>query len=205
MRLPEEDAMIDALARGVIPAEEQAYAANLTAVRRRTWVGGRVAMRHALARAGIDAPPVLVDARGAPTLPPDIAGSISHKESLAVALVQRGSARLGVDVERETTRAHDIASMVLTEEEAVELAALDARERERQVLLRFSIKEAIYKALDPFVRRYVGFKEVSVMPWPGGSAEVRVHLPASEGAFAIEAQWRRWERFVLTTARVERG
>lgn len=31
---------------------------------------------------------------------------------------------------------------------------------ESEVLLRFSLKEGLYKAIHPFVRRYVGFLEV---------------------------------------------
>jgi enterobactin synthetase component D len=162
-----------------------------------------VAMREALATAGVDAPAILADARGAPVLPPGIAGSISHKESLAVAIVARGAARVGVDVEIDAASAPDIAPKVLTDGERAELASLEANERAREVKLRFSAKEAIYKALDPFVRRYVGFKEVSVRPLPGGGAEVGVHLPSSEGAFVIEVRWLRWEGFVLTTARVQ--
>jgi 4'-phosphopantetheinyl transferase EntD len=70
------------------------------------------------------------------------------------------------------------------------------------VLLRFSVKEAIYKALDPFVRRYVAFREMSVSPRADGTAEVRPHLPAAEGPFEIEATWRRTSGLVLTTARI---
>ncbi len=197
-----EDA--DALAQGVLRAEEIATAATMTPVRRRTWIGGRVALRLALERAGIDAPPVLVDDRGAPTLPRGIGGSISHKEELAVALVARepGGARIGVDVEGDRPRPIDISRKVLTQGELLEVAHLAHAERQHEVLLRFSAKEAIYKALDPFVRRYVGFHEVSVTPHPDGTAAVRPTL-AEKASFAIDARWRVVEGAVLTTARVE--
>jgi enterobactin synthetase component D len=191
-----------------LPPEEQAFAASLTVVRRRTWVGGRVALRHALERAGLDAPPVLVDARGAPAFPQGIVGSISHKETLAVALVAceatDRSARVGVDVELDAPGAFDIASKVLTDAEFDEVAELERPSRAREVLLRFSAKEAIYKALDPFVRRYVAFKEIAVRPLANGSADVRWHLPTRDGTFEADVRWLRWGRFVLTTARVAR-
>jgi enterobactin synthetase component D / holo-[acyl-carrier protein] synthase len=209
VRLPDGVGIFDALAETALAPEERTFAASLTAVRRRTWVGGRVAMREALTRSGFDAPAVLADSRGAPLLPAGVAGSISHKESLAVALVARGAPddgeRLGVDLELDAARPHDIASHVLTDEEATELAALAGPARAREVLLRFSAKESIYKALDPFVRRYVAFKEIAVRPLPGGAAEVQLHLPASEGPFKIEVQWLRWQGLVLTTARAARG
>ncbi|MDP9002388.1 MAG: 4'-phosphopantetheinyl transferase superfamily protein [Myxococcota bacterium] len=204
IRLPEADASIVALAETALVSEERAFAGSLTAIRRRTWVGGRAAMRQALARVSIEAPPVLADARGAPILPAGIAGSISHKENLAVALVARDDAHLGVDVELDHARARNIASKVLTDEEVVELAGLVEDVHAHEVLLRFSAKEAIYKAIDPFVRRYVGFKEVTVKPLRGGYADVWLHLSSGEGPFVIDVRWLRWQRFVLTTARVER-
>jgi enterobactin synthetase component D len=203
VRLPGMPEAAAAMAQAVLREEERALAATLGEVRRRTWVGGRVALRLALERTGVDAPAVLADDRGAPALPSGVAGSISHKDELAVALVAReGSARLGVDVESDVARPIDISSKVLGADELQEIADLAAAERAREVLLRFSAKESIYKALDPFVRRYVGFHEVSVTPRVDGTAEVRQRL--SEGAsFAIDVRWRRLHGVVLTTARVE--
>jgi 4'-phosphopantetheinyl transferase EntD len=146
---------------------------------------------------------VLADDRGAPQLPAGVAGSISHKESIAVALVARDpSARVGVDVEADRARTLDISSKVLTPGELPEIAAYTGAERDREVLLRFSAKESIYKAIDPFVRRFVGFKEVSVSPRPDGTAEVRDHLGPDSGRFSIEVRWRRLHGLILTTARV---
>lgn len=205
VRLPEAQGAIDALAESALLPQERDAARAMAAARKRGWVGGRVAMRQALAREGLDAPPVLADGRGAPMLPPGVAGSISHKEALAVALVAReGPARVGVDVELDAPRRIDIASKVLTDAEARELATLDARARAREVLLRFSAKEAVYKALDPFVKRYVGFQEVAVSPRPDGGAAVEPRLRAGEGPFAIDVRWRRFDGLILTTARVAR-
>jgi 4'-phosphopantetheinyl transferase EntD len=205
VRLPPAAETALALSQGVLRAEELALAATMSAVRRRTWLGGRVALRLALERAGLDAPPVLVDDRGAPMLPLGIAGSISHKEELAVALVARepGGARVGVDLEGDRPRPIDISSRVLTPDELREIQPLAPADRDREVLLRFSAKEAIYKALDPFVRRYVGFHEVCVSPRVDGTADVRPRL-AEKTTFAIDVRWRFVEGAILTTARIER-
>jgi enterobactin synthetase component D len=205
VRIPQGPAL-DALAEAVLSPEERARAAEMPALRRRTWVGGRAAIREALARAGVAPVAVTSDARGAPVLPAGVAGSITHKEGLAAALVAReSSARVGVDVELDIVRAQDIASRVLTLDEIIEVAQLDASARAREVLLRFSAKEAVYKALDPFVHRYVGFREVAVSPLGDGTARVTAGLPGHEGRFAIEVRWRRFDGIVLTTARVERA
>jgi len=99
----------------------------------------------------------------------------------------------------------DIARKVLTDDERAELDTLSEPERMAEVRLRFSAKEAIYKALDPFVRRYVGFHEVSVRPLPDGTSQVRAHLPPTEGPFDVEVRWLRRDGLVLTTARVSSG
>jgi 4'-phosphopantetheinyl transferase EntD len=203
VRLPGTDDEVHELAARALADEERAFALALPGARRRTWVGGRAALRRALEVAGIEGPGcILADERGAPALPRGISGSISHKETLAVALVATSTGRVGVDVELDRVGRVDIASHVLADDELPELAGLDDEGRSREVLLRFSVKEAIYKALDPFVRRYVAFREVSVSPRGDGTAEVRPHLPSTEGPFEVEATWRRASGLVLTTARV---
>jgi 4'-phosphopantetheinyl transferase EntD len=206
LRIPGGALEVDALAEASLVAEERAFAATLRGLRRRFWIGGRAALREALARAGIAvAAPVLSDDRGAPLLPEGVVASITHKERLAAALVARAaSARIGVDLEADVRGKQDIASRVLTENELAELAHLEAEERAREVLLRFSAKEAIYKALDPFVRRYVGFQEVSVQPRADGSARVEARLREGEGPYEVEVGWSRFDGVVLTTARVSR-
>jgi enterobactin synthetase component D len=206
VRIPAGDAALDALAEGALSPEERSRAAGMPGPRRRTWVGGRAAMREALARLGLVPAAVPSDDRGAPVLPAGVSGSVTHKEGLAAALVAREPlARVGVDLELDIVRSQDIATRVLTAGEIAEIAHLDTNDRAREVLLRFSAKEAVYKALDPFVRRYVGFREVAVSPREDGTALVTPGLPANEGAFVIEVRWRRFDGIVLTTARVTRG
>jgi 4'-phosphopantetheinyl transferase EntD len=208
VRIPEDEAALAALARGVLVPGETAFASGLPTRRRRTWIGGRVALREALSRSGLGAPAVLADERGAPLLPPEIAASVSHKEHVAVALAAPrcgDRTRLGLDVELDVTggrRPPDIASRVLASDEEAELAAMTEHEQAREVRLRFSLKEAIYKAVDPFVRRYVAFREVSVTPRPDGTAAVRARLQEGPAAFVIEARWLRTNGLVLTTAKV---
>ncbi|MGH7270218.1 MAG: 4'-phosphopantetheinyl transferase family protein [Polyangiaceae bacterium] len=207
VRLPASDEAVRGLAIAILRPEEVRIAEAFPPLRRVTWVGGRVALRLALGRAGIEAPLLISsDDRGAPVLPPGIAGSITHKEHIAAALVAReANACIGVDLEPDVVRSQDIADRVLTDGERAQLAGLDAAARGREVLLRFSAKEAIYKALDPFVRRYVGFQEVSVSPREDGTCAVTWALRSGEGPFAIDVRWMRQGGIVLTTARVLRA
>jgi 4'-phosphopantetheinyl transferase EntD len=198
---------------------EQARAQAFGPKRRRTFVAGRRALRACLSAAGLACTDAIgATDRGAPLLPEALPSSasvrvsISHKDTVAAACVwlpPRDMAlaaalpHMGVDVEElgDAARrsARDIASHVLTERERAQLpqGQATAAQRQRAVLLRFSAKEALYKAIDPVVRRYVGFLEVEVeaardVPahdigapsgWPAAAAPLGVSAPLAEGTF----------------------
>ena len=61
--LPEGEMALEAMAADKLLPEERDAAAALGPARRRTWIGGRVALREALARMGKTAPPILADER----------------------------------------------------------------------------------------------------------------------------------------------
>ena len=188
-------------ALGRLSGEEQRYATALAQGRQSTWVAGRIAMRRALQRLGVKADSTLPDDRGAPILPSTVVGSISHKRTLAVAMVSEAAGwTLGVDLEDHSAPVKGIARRVLTPREKDEIDRLSEAGRSRAVLLRFSLKEAIYKAIDPFVKRYVGFREVSVWPADNGSAAVAIHF-VSDPALAVETCWMEYGDYFLTSAR----
>jgi 4'-phosphopantetheinyl transferase EntD len=171
--------------------DEQDHARTLAPLRRRDYVAGRTALHLALAPAGDRGAPILSDDRGAPILPAGWVGSVSHKAGRAAALVAPvGQGHVGIDLELAVASGQDIARRVLTPREQAALP-----DRGRAVTLRFSIKEAIYKAIDPYVRRYVGFTEVE-LDLTGDVVAVTTALP-----FAIEATWREHAGHWLTTAR----
>ncbi|MFO0619622.1 MAG: 4'-phosphopantetheinyl transferase superfamily protein [Polyangiaceae bacterium] len=139
--------------------EERAIAETRAELVRPAFVAGRRALRAAL---GVPAvAPIVHDDRGAPTLPEGWVGSISHKATVALAVARRADgARVGVDVELPRPGRIDISRRVLTDEELAEVQGAEEGARSAFTLRRFSMKEAIYKAIDPFLRRYVGFREV---------------------------------------------
>jgi phosphopantetheine--protein transferase-like protein len=173
----------------VLHADEAAFARALSPARRAGWVGGRVALRAALVALGVEvAAPILATARGAPLLPPGVVGSVSHKSDLAVALAARttiAAATLGIDVEGVRSFKYDIARHVLTADERAALPP-DGPARDAEVLRLFSAKEAIYKALDPWVQRFVSFQEATVTRAPNGGLRARLALAQREGPFAVE-------------------
>lgn len=201
-------------ASGALHPEEAAWAATQSAGRRGTFVAGRLALRQAMRAHGVpegeQQVPIGRSERGAPLLPTRIAGSLSHKATQAMAVVATREAPLlhvGVDLERRPT-AHDmarpsIARRILTDAETEALAPMagDALQHREFVHLHFAIKEAVYKAIDPLVQRYVGFREVEVLAFAGGAAEVRLHLPELQDApLRIETQWTIEHEWIRTTA-----
>jgi 4'-phosphopantetheinyl transferase EntD len=189
-----DDELADALAG--LHEDERAVASQLGERRRREHVAGRVAMRMLLP----DAPPIGVTDRGGPQMPDGWVGSISHKPALAAALVApAGDVHVGVDLEVATARAIDVSPRILTPREQAALP-----DRGAAVTLRFAIKEAIYKAVDPFVRRYVGFTEVELDVGDDGSCAVTIVDPARLPV-SVEARWQAVDGFWLATARALRS
>lgn len=58
-------------------------------------------------------------------------------------------------------RRADLRRKVLTQREGESLGNVTGLSVEEEVLLRFSMKEAVYKAVHPLLRRHLGFKDVS--------------------------------------------
>lgn len=177
---------LDDAATEPLVGAEVALAAALGPVRKREFVAGRSALRSLLGE------PVAIvpDERGAPMLPAGWVGSISHKGDRAAALIApAGDGFVGVDIEIAAPPRMPIEKRILTAYE-------QQRVRDgRDVTLHFAIKEAIYKAIDPMVRRYVGFTEVE-LDIAGDAVTVTTELP-----FAIEATWREHAGHWLATAR----
>ena len=160
-------------------------------------------MASALTQLGERPFAVLPNDRGAPLLPEGVAGSISHKSTLAVAMVARSAmGTLGVDLESPTPSRMTVAPRVLVPEELAVVEALDEDRRWLEVLLRFSIKESVYKAVDPYVRRYVAFSEAHVTPDLHGAANVKLTLVKEEGPFTIDARWTWVRGWLITSVRI---
>lgn len=189
--------------------DEHRLAAGYSEVRRGQFLAGRWCLRRAAAEvlpAERALPPLLVDHRGAPMLPAGLTGSVSHKDSHAVGMVAPLAVdgwRVGIDLERAAPPRGDVASRILTDAELTALSGLAPFERGRAVTLRFSIKEAIYKALDPMVQRYIGFREVALQ-WQ--DQQVMVAPLRLDGTwFTVEVWWTEFDGFWLSTARARRG
>jgi enterobactin synthetase component D len=199
--------------RATLHPEERLHMDGLPPARRPAFAAGRWALKTGLRALGLPPQPVLTDDRGAPRVAPGARASISHKDRLAVALVtavdesdpEAAAWRIGVDLEVERPPRMDLAVRVLTPRERSLLPG-SAEERWRAILLHFSMKEAIYKAVDPFVRRHLSFQDADLevaeaLSADYGSARVTVVLGGRQGALVVEAGWSRVQGHILATAR----
>jgi 4'-phosphopantetheinyl transferase EntD len=193
-----------AAAHAALHPDERVVADAMAPARRRDWIAGRAALRALFADAAVAPPPVAADDRGAPVTPPGWVASISHKRGLAAALLAPDAGwTIGVDLEVAAPPRLDVASRVLTDGERAGLAGLAGDERGRRITLVFAIKEAVYKAIDPVVRRFVGFREVEVALGEDGTCAVRA-VDATAIPVAIEAEWREHAGLWVCTARARR-
>eukprot|EP00804_Cyclotella_cryptica_P006753 CCRYP_015719-RA/>CCRYP_015719-RA protein AED:0.37 eAED:0.54 QI:0/0/0/1/1/1/3/0/445 len=120
---------------------------------------------------------------------------------------------VGIDLERiDDERGERIRRKVLTEREQEELGGLETLgiSRGEEVMLRFSLKESVYKAMHPVLCEYVGFQEAEVHPLADGTALVRLNFlkdrdslsPRTRSMVVRSASWRRVNGFFLTSASV---
>ena len=197
---PEDRTAAQGLER-LLAWEEQQLAESMRGSNKIEFVCGRLALRTACRRFGADVGPILRDDRGAPVLPRDLTGSIAHRKGWVLAVVDWArNGTLGVDVE-SWPPSPSLAEHVLTVEEREQTAQLSDEARERAVLVRFALKEALFKALDPYARRYFGFRDV-VIEERGASYRVALRSPEAR-AYKILAfvQW--WGEWVFASTRVQ--
>ena len=84
---------------------------------------------------------------------------------------------------------------------------------EEEILLRFSCKESVYKAIHPLLNQYVSFQEAEIQPYINGTALVTLHLAPSTDQNTIQkheqqfqtpiiVHWYRYENYIITTASI---
>lgn len=146
------------------------------AKRQAEYLAGRLCARAALQRLdGRSYVPGTDDDR-APIWPAGISGSITHGKGWAAAVVahSRDCAGLGIDQENllSDERAERLIKEILT---PAERQRLDAQQIGLTTTLTFSLKESLFKALYPLVRKRFYFEHAEVLEWSAdGHARLRL-------------------------------
>ena len=172
-----EDYRLPGEVRPDLHARELAHMRDYRPARSVFFAGGRLALRRALW--AMEAPglePMLPGKNGAPVIPGQFVGSISHTHGLAAALVSRRPPgeggedehmAVGIDVER-TSRPTSLrlARKILAAEEEHQLGLHLGLDEQQDLTLRFSLKEALYKAIHPLLEQPIAWHSVLVRPRP---------------------------------------
>lgn len=174
--------------------------------------------------------PVMPNIMGAPTLSLDWLGSISHTQGLATAIVREATAlstvptsaglpnhalpqqstrsAVGIDIESTLRRPSlRIARRILSPVERLTLvSSVNSGElgldESTELLLRFSLKEALYKALHPMLCCTIPWHSVKVRPRADGGCNVDMSELEQQLQLRlrVEAHWQQRDHFFLTTA-----
>lgn len=147
----------------VLPAERQATR-KFAPKRMLDFERGRYCARMALSRFGRQDDAILVGASREPIWPNGIIGSISHCDGTSAAAVYAGDDLLGIgiDLERLQFLEPGVLDQICGPEELQWMASRQSDGQFSTVV--FCIKEAIYKSVWPHLRRFIEFREISVIP-----------------------------------------
>jgi 4'-phosphopantetheinyl transferase EntD len=145
------------------PGEDDVLGPRAVPQRRMLYAQGRAAARDALQQLGVAPVAIGRGAGGQPLWPEGLVGSISHTRSVAVALVgwRCDYAGLGVDVE-ELGRGVDARIARLVARPA-EMAWVNPEAGLERLIMLFSAKESVFKALYPVEQVWFGFSDAELI------------------------------------------
>ena len=143
-------------------ASERSYIGNSVQKRQAEFSSGRYLARCALAELGVEPCSILMADDRTPLWPEGIVGSISHSESEVLVAVGRRAEQIGIGIDTETRRHlnDELRNTIATPDECAAAATL-LSEDDLAVTL-FSCKEAVYKAVYPLTRQFLGFADVEI-------------------------------------------
>jgi len=186
--------MVDAGQPVLLPPEEALLVEKSVAKRRREFALGRACARMALEGLGHGNAGIGRRANGAPHWPDGVAGSITHTQGYAAALVGEAwrFCGIGLDAERIGGVTYDLWPRLFGPREREYLEALDGAAQEAAATLIFSAKEACYKAWND--EKPLAFHDMHIRPQTGGFSAVRAGetlqgVYAMEGDLMVTAAW----------------
>jgi len=159
--------------RELFPGEEE-FVLRAVARRREEFAAGRWCAREALAQIGVAPVPVLVGRWRQPLWPPGIIGSITHAAGLCAAVAMPAptpaqAPAVGIDlleISQATRILPDAARFVAADDETAGGRDFTGEALDPLVLL-FSAKESVVKAVSARLERFVDLTEIRVQLEPG--------------------------------------
>lgn len=129
-------------------------------IRKNSFILGRLSAWKLLEDLKI-APQILInDKDGVPEFPENLKGSLSHKEDKAACAgtLNKDVISVGIDLEKIRSANPELLFKIGTEFEQKTINQLDTT----TIISLFSLKEAVYKAVFPIIRRPLYFKDAEI-------------------------------------------
>jgi 4'-phosphopantetheinyl transferase EntD len=145
---------------------EQAAIANAVESRRLEFTTARTCAHIALSKLGFHNTPIGRGIQGQPRWPSGVVGSITHCNGYRAAAVASAEQiiTVGIDAEVNAPVPGGVLEAIASEDECAQIAYfLSINPDVAWDRLLFSAKESIYKAWFPLTKRWLGFKDASVV------------------------------------------
>ncbi|GAA4284524.1 4'-phosphopantetheinyl transferase superfamily protein [Brevibacterium daeguense] len=205
------------------PAAELAVVQTAAPGRRREYGTVRVLARRALTalapndRLLVASHALVPGARGAPTWPEGIVGSMTHCADYRASVVARSSryATIGLDAELNHELPAAVQDLICRPEEHAMIAELQRRDaRVAWSAVVFSAKESVYKAWYPLMGTWLDYGDVAIRIDPerrtfrarleGRLGAGHVRMLRSRTMSSLTGTWCAGESLILTSASVPR-
>jgi 4'-phosphopantetheinyl transferase EntD len=170
----------------LFPEERSILSEHAASSVQKLFAAGRLAAKKGMVKLGVTPTAIGRNEDRSPRWPPNICGSISHTQGLAVAVTanKKDIWSLGVDVEREDRKVNArLISKVGTAMENEWFAKLETAQQNLALLRLLSAKEATFKAFYPLERVFLHFSDAEFTPISKGfegqllKSASRVHPP----------------------------
>ena len=139
---------------------------NSSKNRQAEFLAGRVAAKKLLKKIGSNITHVPIGQNRAPIWPKWINGSISHTNNIAFCAVSKTLKNdfLGVDIEKiiDSTTAAKIKPSIINYSEEIILLQM-GMPLEEYLTIAFSAKESLFKAIHPYIHKYMDFNSSEVI------------------------------------------
>jgi len=149
----------------IAPAESDYISSSASPKAREQFLRGRAAAHMSLRQIGRDCSAIGRGERGRPLWPTGVVGSISHSADTAIAATALVTEVRGIGIDLESLmplRAANILSRIALPSEA-QWVSSDAELFQQRLVLLFSAKESIYKALYPLTNTFFGFHDAELV------------------------------------------
>ncbi len=180
---------------------EASAISNACEKRRNEFSTGRHLLRGLLRDFGLDYVDMPKGANGGVTLPAGYCGSIAHTGGLCIAAMSPtgGIVSIGIDVELIGDVGEPECRVFMPDDEYEMTASLEPDVRRVRMAAAFSVREAIYKCLNPVFGRWIDFQDARVS-FRDGAYLLEVKVKDYESLCGLECRYEIKDNMVFTSA-----